>query len=107
MIELCFIIFVIPKMMRRLAREHKRSAVAWSLIGIGAWLGAEVLVAFGLGMFYGLGAALWGWPERPSPLFLLLAYAAALAAAIGSLTLTRRLLSRRKELPSPPPPPTF
>jgi hypothetical protein len=107
MIELYFILYRIPKMMTRLAREHKQSALVWSFIGIAAWVGAEAVVAFGLGMLYGLGVGLWGWPLPLPPLFRLLAYVAALAAAIGSLMLARRLLTSHKELPSPPPPPTF
>jgi L-asparagine transporter-like permease len=44
MIEIYFLIFRIPKMMTQLARERNRSALAWSLIAIGAWIGSELFV---------------------------------------------------------------
>ena len=52
MLELYFLIYRIPKMMTRLARERNRSALAWSLMGVGAWLGAELFVLFGAGLIY-------------------------------------------------------
>lgn len=104
MIELYFIFYRIPKMMGRLARERNRSAWKWSLIGIAAWIGAELVVAVGLGIFYGVGMALWGWPEKEPAIFTLLLYVAALCAAIGSVTLVRHILSNQKEFPPPPPP---
>ena len=42
--------------MSELARERQRSALAWSLAGIFAWLGAELFVAFGVGLTYGIAA---------------------------------------------------
>ena len=110
MIELYFLIYRIPKMMTSLARERNRSGLAWSLIAIAAWLGAEVVVAFSLGTAYGIGAAIYDWPEEPPKGFVLLTYAAALAAAIGSVTLVRRILYSKSgdlALPLPPPPPRF
>jgi hypothetical protein len=111
MIELYFLIYRIPKMMTELARERHRSALAWSLIGVFSWIGAEFVVLFTSGLIYGLGKILWGWPENMpnGPLFLL--YAVALAAAIGSSMLARRILySKSVEEPPhmpPPPPPRF
>ena len=58
MLELYFLIYRIPKMMTRLARERNRSALAWSLMGVGAWLGAELFVLFGAGLIYGTGSVL-------------------------------------------------
>jgi hypothetical protein len=63
-IELYFLLYRIPKMMTRLARERNRSALAWSLIGVGAWVGAEFAVAVGIGLIYGLTAFFMGWPEE-------------------------------------------
>lgn len=110
MIELYFIIYRIPKMMTALARERNRSAVAWSLIGIAAWIGSEFIVMFGFGIIYGLGIALWGWPEELPAGARLFVYIAAIAAAIGGLTIVRRILSsksREVSYPLPPPPPQF
>ena len=110
MLELYFLIYRIPRMMTRLARERNRSALAWSLIGIGAWIGAEVLVVFGGGLLYGTGMFLFGWSEDIPAGVQLLLYLVALGAAIGSVTIVRRILqsrSQEKSEPLPPPPPAF
>jgi len=51
-LELYFLLFRVPKMMTRLARQRGRSALRWSLVGIGAWLGAEFAVIFAGGIVY-------------------------------------------------------
>ena len=111
MIELYFLIYRIPKMMTELARERHRSALAWSLIGIVNWLGAEFVVLFTSGLIYGPGKILWRWPQEMPNGLLFLLYAVALAAAIGGLTIARRILySKSGEEPPhmpPPPPPSF
>lgn len=112
MIELYFIFWRIPKMMSRLARERKRSALWWSLAGIGAWLGAEFAVMFVYLFVYQLGVMFRDWPEQESGGMQLFSYALALAAAIGGLALVRRILSAMPPhgAPSyspPPPPPQF
>jgi hypothetical protein len=116
MFELYFILYRVPKMMSRLARERGRSAVAWSLIGIAAWLGTEFLVMFGCGIIYGLGSIFLGW-ERDMPAGVrLLSYVVALAAALGGVTLAKRILYSKSAYHSgsqnifatpPPPPPDF
>jgi len=110
MLELYFIFYRIPKMMTRLAREQHRSAIVWSLIGIGTWIATELVVGFSAGLFYGIGAALWGWPSRPQSLNFFI-YVLALVAALGSVTLVSRLLTRKRRdesfLPPPPPPQQF
>lgn len=110
MIELYFLIYRIPRMMSRLARERNRSALTWSLIAIGAWIGAELLVGVAVGIVYGIGGVLFGWSQDIPAGVTLLVYLVALCAAIGSLTIVRRiLLSRGAEnwKPLPPPPPIF
>ncbi|HEV8366472.1 MAG TPA: hypothetical protein VGQ39_00850 [Pyrinomonadaceae bacterium] len=106
MLELYFVFYAIPKTMSQLARERQRSPVAWSLIGIGAWLGAEIIVAGGIGLAYGI----WGVFSETSEEFpmglQLLTYLLALGAAILSFLLVKRFLtSRPKPQFSPPPPP--
>ena len=113
MFELYFIFYRIPKMMGQLARERNRSAVKWSLLGIAAWIGGEVLVALGFGIAYGVGAIFFGWPEQPGTGANVLLYVVALAAAIGSFALVRRILYSMSAHPTnaddrlftPPPPP--
>ncbi|HKS28844.1 MAG TPA: hypothetical protein VJS44_13550 [Pyrinomonadaceae bacterium] len=110
MIELYFLIYRIPKMMSALARERNRSALAWSLIGIAAWLGAEIIVIMTFVLIYEIGVVLMGWPEEMPALPRLAMYVAAIAAAIGGVTIAKRILSsksRDNSFPMPPPPPQF
>lgn len=109
-IELYFLIYRIPKMMTALARERNRSALAWSLIGIASWLVAEFIVLFTLAAIYEVGVILLGWPEQMPAMYRLLIYVAGIAAAIGGVTIARRILyskSRDNYFPLPPPPPQF
>jgi Kef-type K+ transport system membrane component KefB len=109
MLELYFLFYRIPKMMTRLARERNRSALAWSLIGIAAWIGAEIVVGFTAGLVYVIGIELWGWPRQSSG-FNFLAYLLGLAGALVSVTVVSRILTRKPReeiLLQPPPPPTF
>lgn len=110
MLELYFLFFHIPKTMSRLARERNRSAWKWSLLGIGAWIGAELIVFVSFGVIYGLGIAFGGWPEEMPAGLTLLSYIVALAAAIGGISLVRRILSPKpadNSVPLPPLPPRF
>jgi hypothetical protein len=109
MLELYFVFYRIPRMMTRLARARKRSAWRWSLIGIGAWIGGELVAGFAAGLIHGIGIMLWGWPVR-SPGFSALTYILALAGALISVTIVSRILagkSTEESFPSPPPPPEF
>jgi hypothetical protein len=109
-LELYFLLYRLPKMMTRLARERRRSALAWSLIAIGAWIGTEFLVLFAFGFVYAIGIEFFDWPV-PAPAGLkLFAYIVALVAALLSATIVSRLLtskSAHKISRLPPPPPEF
>lgn len=109
-LELYFLLYRVPKMMTRLARERGLSAVRWSFLGIGAWLLAEVAVMVGAGIVYGMGVALLGWPEPVAPGFRVLSYLLALIAALVSTTIVSRILMKipaEESFPAPPPPPEF
>ncbi len=43
MLEIYFLLFYIPRKVRRLAKERGQSALAWSLMAIGAWVGVEIV----------------------------------------------------------------
>jgi hypothetical protein len=111
MLELYFIFYRIPKMMSQLARERQRSAVAWSLIGIAAWLGAEIVVVMGVAMTYAIVSIMTEGDvsEEFPPVLRAVTYIAALGAAIGSFLLAKRVLTSRPKpaFEPPPPPPTF
>ncbi|HSB27087.1 MAG TPA: hypothetical protein VLE19_04510 [Pyrinomonadaceae bacterium] len=111
MLELYFIFYRIPKMMSQLARERQRSALAWSLIGIAAWLGAEIVVMFGIGMTYAIVSIVreGDISEEFPPVLRAVSYILALGAAIGSFLLAKRFLASRPHpaFEPPPPPPSF
>lgn len=108
MLELYFIFYRVPKMMTRVAHEQNRSALAWSMLGIGTWIGAEILVIFTLTFIYQIGIAAADWTD-PEPAGLrFVTYLLALVAALLAVTgLTRWLESKRPVQHQPPPPPTF
>lgn len=109
MLELYFLFYRIPKMMTRLARERNRSAVTWSLMGIGAWIGAELFVGLGMGILHGVGITLWGWPLHWQA-YSIVTYILALVGALISVTIVSRILSNKtahESFPVPPPPPDF
>jgi len=107
-LELYFLFYRLPKMMTRLARERGRSGWRWSLIGMGAWVGAEFGVLVGAGLFYGFGVEFLDWPLPIPQGVQALTYLLSLVAALLSATLASRILTRKtKELPVPPPPPEF
>jgi hypothetical protein len=104
MLELYFIFYRVPKMMTRIAREQNRSALAWSLLGIGTWIGAEIFVAFGLTLIYEAGVAAADW-TTPEPAGLRFAtYLLGLVAAFLSVTGLRRLLESKGPSQYQPPP---
>jgi uncharacterized integral membrane protein len=94
MLELYFLFYRIPKEMTRLARERKRSALAWTLIAVGTWISVELFVGFAIGIVHGIGVALWGWPVE-SPGIGVLTYILALVAALLSVSLVSRVLRNK------------
>lgn len=97
-------------MMIRLARERNQSGLVWSLLAIGAWVGAEIGVAVALRVIYATGVILLNWPQLISPLVNFLVYLISLAAAVAAVTLVRHILNNKhqtRSFPLPPPPPGF
>ena len=109
-LELYFIFYRVPKMMTSLARERGRSALRWSLLGIGAWIGTEFAVIVGAGLLYEIGTVVADWPMPIPSGFKVLAYLLALVAALLSTTFVSRILTglpRESAYRVPPPPPSF
>jgi hypothetical protein len=109
MVELIFLIYVVPKRMTRLARERGRSALGWSLLADGAWVGAEIVIAVIFRIVYAFGESALGWSPKPPAGVVLLVYLTSLAAAVLSAEFVRRILSslNRTGDYSLPPPPRF
>lgn len=109
-LELYFILYRVPKIMTRLAREQGRSALAWSFAGIGAWIGAEFAVLVTTGVIYEIGVIAADWPSSMPAGLKALAYLAALVAALLGVTFVQGILTRLARRPTmmvPPPPPKF
>ena len=97
-------------MMSRLARERKRSALAWSLLGIATWIAAELFAIFTLTLIVKLVLFGVGWTEREPAGIRFLIYLLGLIAALLAVTFLQRVLTSKRAIryrPAPPPPPTF
>lgn len=69
MFELIYVFYFLPKRIKGLAQERGRSALAWSIIAIVAWFGAEILVIIVFTIGYAILAAVKGWQTEPGGLF--------------------------------------
>jgi hypothetical protein len=110
MLELYFIFYRVPKLMTRLARERNRSALAWSLLGMGTWIGTEMFVVFTFALIYQVGIITDDWTDPIPPGLRFMVYVLALLAALFAVTLLQRYLRSKSATPyepAPPPPPTF
>jgi hypothetical protein len=95
MLELIFLLIVIPMRMTRLARERNRSGLKWSLAAIGVWLGVEFVVGMVVAFLIVLSS--WGTLEDPEGVSALAYFPALLAALISAELMVRHL--RAKPLP--------
>lgn len=111
MVEVYFLLYRIPRMMTRVAREQHRSALAWTLIGIATWLGTEIAALLLIRLIYGFVALFLDWSPRVPVGLRLLNYIIAVSAAIISLLLVKKYLvstsRHRSYLSHPPLPPQF
>ena len=93
------------------ARDTGRNKFAWAAISGGVFIGIQVIITLGFGVFLGIGQALWGWDdsvyESGYSIFVSLA---AVVLSIAGLMFVFRYLDRVPAEPpmiAPPPPPTF
>src|SRR5215207_5054534 len=91
MLELIFLLIVIPRRMSRLARERNRSALKWSLAAIGVWLGVEVVVSVLITFLIFLSSYTLGVPEDPEEVSVVAYVPALIAALISAEYMIRRL----------------
>ena len=94
----------------RKGRDSGRNAALWSVICGSTFLGIQVIFSLGIGMFIGLGIAMWGWSEKLLDQYSILISIAAIVPAGLALWLIFRYLDRIPDEPmvtAPPPPPSF
>jgi hypothetical protein len=107
-LELFFLLWIVPKRIRPLARERGRSGFLWTLAAIGAWIGCEFLVFVVAVIIYELGIIYFEFPEglERSPVVLVVSLFALIAGLIGSDVVRRVLTSipvaSKSALPAPP-----
>jgi hypothetical protein len=91
MFEIYFLLTHIPKRIRALARERKRSAPAWSLLAIAAWVVCEFAVIFIAGVLIAINAEFEksGW-------FMFATYVLALGSAGVAASL---IISKLRSMP--------
>src|SRR6185503_8979170 len=108
MLELIFLFIILPRKIRKLAKERDRSALKWILAAIGAWIGTELAVGLFIVVLLFVSSAAWGVPEKPESVSGL-AYVPALIAALIASELVvrklRRLPKRGEAVIAPPGPP--
>lgn len=92
------------------ARDTGRNPILWSIICGGSFIGVQLLVGFGIGLFLALGGPLWGWDENLLEKNEVWINVASIAISIVTLVILFKILDRVPEQAStiaPPPPPTF
>jgi len=92
------------------AKSTGRSGVLWALIVAGVYIGTQLLLALGIGLFLGIGVELFGWSETAYDDFNLLITAVCIIASFGSVWLVFRYLDKMPKDETyivPPPPPAF
>lgn len=98
----------------RRAKEHGRNAILWALAGAGVWIGAQLVVQFAVGLFYGFGIEFLGWSEEAlgegffiGPVTVVSIGASILASWLLLRYLDRPIVDETETYSPPPPPPRF
>jgi len=96
MIELFFLLIIIPRRVWVLAKARNESALKWGLAAIGAWIGAEILVGAIIGILTVVISRLGFFPQgNASAVFYIVTYLLILAAAATGATLVIRQLRKK------------
>jgi hypothetical protein len=96
MIELFFLLIIIPRRVWVLAKARNQSALKWSLAAIGAWIGAEILMGAIIGILTVVLSQLGFFPQgNASAVFYIVTYLLILAAAATGATLIIRQLRKK------------
>ena len=97
----------------RRAKENGRNGLLWAVAGALVFIGAQLIVTFGAGIFIGLGVQFLGWPETiydetmvVGPITVFGIGGSILASWLLLRYLDKPINEEPLDLP-PPPPPTF
>lgn len=93
------------------AKDAGRNAVGWAAAAAGVFIGTQLLIQLGLGVFLGLGIAAFGWSESILETYAIPATIVSIAASFGTTWLLLRYLDKIPEeetlYSAPPAPPNF
>lgn len=92
------------------ARDTGRNAILWAAIAAATFVGTQLLIQFGIGIFLGLGIGAFGWSESVLETYSIPATIVAVIASLGGTWLVLRYLDKVPEdeiQNAPPPPPNF
>ncbi|MEO5860281.1 MAG: hypothetical protein ABIR33_15195 [Pyrinomonadaceae bacterium] len=92
------------------AKASGRNPWLWAFIGVGVYIGVQLLIGVAAGVLILIGIALFGWSESAFTAYELpiniVAIIGALAATWGLMKFLDRMPNEEYAAP-PPPPPTF
>jgi MFS family permease len=94
------------------ASANGRNGGLWALVTATAFLGAQILVGVGAGMFIAFGIAAWEWPETTFEDSLILINVVAVIASFLVVWpilrwLDKPAITADETFTEPPPPPQF
>jgi hypothetical protein len=100
LINLAFILVIIPWRMVPLALSRGRSAAGWTLGAIGAWIATTLVIAIGYIPIQSLGAFSLGWSADTLRTGLIVARGVAVASSFAVFELLRRRLATKTNAPA-------
>jgi ABC-type glycerol-3-phosphate transport system permease component len=92
------------------AKSTGRNGILWAFITAGVYIGMQLLLGIGIGIFLAVGVEFFGWSETVYNDFNLLISAVCIIGSFGGVWLVFRYLDKIPEeetFAAPPPPPTF
>jgi MFS family permease len=92
------------------AKATGRNAILWAFIAAVVFIGTQLLVAMGIGVFLGFGIGLWGWKESVFEDYQILITIIAIVCSFISTGIILWYLNRvpaETAFQPPPEPPKF
>ena len=93
------------------AKETERSyPILWAFAGIGIFIGTQLLITLGIGVFLAVGVEFWNWSETVYDSYDFPITAFAVVASFAASWLFLKFLDKAPQnfsLNEPPPPPNF